>query len=113
MKYNFYALKKGNKPLPEDVNKPVEEAIDKIFGCAGLLQRIKDRRIHRNTKGFGKIEYADTAKQTSCLLQFVNGIIPKYELTAAIKMENGNTLLDTYSVNNDALIYDNNQLKTE
>jgi len=110
MKYNFYVIKKSNKPLPEDVNKPVIDAIDKVFSCPELIERITARSMKR---GFGKFEYTDTAKQISCVLQFVNGIIPKYELTAAIKFDNGNILLDTRSVNNDALIYDNNQLKNE
>jgi len=75
MKYNFYVLKKGNKPLPEDINKPVEEAIDKIFNCPELLERITARRMKR---GFGKFEYTDNTKKASCILQFVSGIIPKY-----------------------------------
>ncbi|CAK0768745.1 hypothetical protein CCP3SC15_380028 [Gammaproteobacteria bacterium] len=100
MKHNFYELKKSNKPLPEDVNTPVEMTLDDIFHDKELNAKMIDARTKRK---FREIGYA--RGNLACEVSFVRGVIPKYFLISTVTTSDGGRMVVKDSVQNDNLIY--------
>lgn len=80
--YNFHELRREcrDKPLPDDVNKLVEERSLKVFGDVALVEMLKQIRIKKNfgtafylINGFPVAEY-----------EFQFGICPRFELIGEI-----------------------------
>ena len=100
MKHNFYQLKKSKGTLPDDVNAPVESALDDIFHSKDLNAKIKDARENRK---FREIVYVHG--NLACEVSFVRGIVPKFFLVSTITTSEGGRMQVKDSVQNDNLIY--------
>jgi len=108
MKYVFHEYRRGNRPLPTDINRPVEDSIDKLFKCEELLKEIVECREKLR---FCEVEFSRGG--IACNIQFVRGIIPRYFLIGRTKTKEGEYIIHKRTVNNDNLLFPKNQLKNE
>jgi hypothetical protein len=83
MKYATYQFSNLKKPLPEDVNAPVEKDIAERFKSKGLDERLKKWRERRR---FGDVSFMSQDQKMACAINFQGGIVIRYHL---IKRELG------------------------